>query len=387
MLVVTHKPPFPKIDGGCMATAQVVIGLEKSDLEYKIACIETSKHPFLLEEFPKTIRKKILYHHYLKTTSFLGNVMNWLNGAGSIFMLRFYDKQFATKLINACHEYKPDIIHFESLFAAVYLNDLKKTTAAKMLLRTHNIEHQLWRDRLKNAHPIKRFLLKNQVDRLRLEEIEVFKQVDGIAAIASNEIDFIVSNTILTPAIHIPMGFDLATRESSCGSDFFHLAAMDWQPNVDALNWFLNEVWQHDDLSRCATLHLAGKSLEVSSYRDFAGVKNHGMVRDSNAFMGDYGIMLVPLFEGSGLRIKIIEAGALGVPIIATSKAVEGIGLVPNVHYIEANQPNEFRNAMQLLANDVSLRQNLGAAIRSFIQRNYNQDIFNNQLIEFYHSI
>ena len=185
----------------------------------------------------------------------------------------------------------------------------------------------------------------------------------------------------------MPTGIQLSLSQSGYSNDSFHLAAMDWQPNIEGLNWFLKTVWSKYEISNTNMLHLAGKNLDKENYRDYKGVKNHGTVRDSEAFMCDYGIMLVPLQEGSGLRIKIIEAGALGVPIIATSKAVEGIGLIPNIHYLEANMPIEFINAMQLLANDVSLRQSIGAAIRSFMQQNYNQDIFNNRLIEFYQSI
>jgi glycosyltransferase involved in cell wall biosynthesis len=211
--------------------------------------------------------------------------------------------------------------------------------------------------------------------------------VDGLVAIAKNELDFLREYNLHQPAVYIPTGFDLGTRESGYGNDFFHLAAMDWQPNIQGLTWFLKEVWQHSPCAKNNLLHLAGKGLDKQQYNNYDGLKNHGPIPDSQAFMCDYGIMLVPLFEGSGLRIKIIEAGALGVPIIATTKAVEGIGLLPNVHFLEANTSNEFEKAMQLLVNDVSLRQSLGAAIRVFMQQNYNQDIFNDRLIEFYQNI
>jgi glycosyltransferase involved in cell wall biosynthesis len=99
------------------------------------------------------------------------------------------------------------------------------------------------------------------------------------------------------------------------------------------------------------------------------------------------GIMVVPLFEGSGLRIKIIEAGALGVPIIATTKAVEGIGLTAGEHYFEANNAEAFIGAMLLLSNDVSLRRKVGENLRQFVQENFDQNELNRKLIEFYRGI
>jgi glycosyltransferase involved in cell wall biosynthesis len=387
VLLVTHKPPFPKIDGGCLATAQLILGLENSNVEYRIALIETPKHPFQMQSFPQAIREKIAVHHFINTTNFWPTIRNGIYSTRSVFFQRFYDKNFAIQLNQLCSDFQPDIIHFESLFAAVYLDGLKKISPAKMILRSHNIEHQLWEDRLKNLSALKRMVLKTQVKRLKIEEISVFQKVDGIACIAVNELHFLQNQAVNASVVLIPTGFQLGSSMSHFGNDFFHLAAMDWQPNCNALDWFLKSVWKNSPSSKNNLLHLAGKGLDLERYREFSGVKNHGMVLDSEAFMCGHGIMLVPLFEGSGLRIKIIEAGALGVPIIASAKAVEGIGLVPNEHFLEANNAQAFENAMQLLANDVSLRQSIGAAIRSFMQKNYDQDIFNNQLIEFYQNI
>ena len=95
-------------------------------------------------------------------------------------------------------------------------------------------------------------------------------------------------------------------------------------------------------------MHLAGKGLIDDEFDELV-IKNHGSVESSQVFMCGHGIMVVPLFEGSGLRIKIIEAGALGVPIIATAKAVEGIGLTAGEHYFEANNAEAFIGAMLLL--------------------------------------
>ena len=387
VLVITHKPPFPKIDGGCWATAQTISGLDSSNVELKIALISTPKHPFHASAFPSTILEKIAVSHFIETDSWLHKIRGFFSTQRSIFTQRFYDKTFSEKLVHLCETFKPDIVHFESLFAATYLDTIKKVSSAKLVLRSHNVEHQLWTDRLKSSNPITRLLLNPQVRMLRREEFKIFQEVDGVVAIAQSEIEIIERQKIRTKTILIPTGISANEKHSQYSNDFFHLAAMDWQPNVRGLNWFLKEVWRPENEHKKNILHLAGKNLLQEDYREFRGIKNHGSIQDSQDFMIQHGIMLVPLLEGSGLRIKIIESGALGVPIIATSKAVEGIGLAPNQHYLEANNPHDFQHAMKLLSNDVSLRQIIGAAIRKFMIQNYNQDNFNNQLIEFYKSI
>ena len=377
ILIITHKPSFPKSDGGCLASAQIILGLELLGLDYKIATICTPKHPFLKEAYPKEIREKIALNFHLNTGNISRNLIAWFASEKSMFLARFYEPKFEKQLQEICNNYQPDIIHFESLFAAVYLPALRAVCDAKMLLRSHNIEHELWQDRLKKSNSLKKWFLKNHVLRLKTAEMKLFRSADGIATISKNEFNFLSENQITTPAIYLPTGMTIGTENSSYGNDFFHLAAMDWQPNINGLNWLIHEVWSKSDFQQNRILHIAGKSLNQKDFSAHNGVKNHGMVKDSRSFMCDFGIMLIPLFEGSGLRIKIIEAGGLGVPIIATSKAVEGIGLKHGIHFLEANTASEFQKAMQLLMNDVSLRRSLGEAIRHFIKENFNQDVLN----------
>jgi polysaccharide biosynthesis protein PslH len=386
VLVLTHKPPFPKIDGGCMATAQLISGLQQEGIDYKLALIYTQKHPFTETAFPDEISSRIVLTHFIKTDGLLQNIKAFLNSQHSIFTARFFDPKFADALINFCKKEQPDIIHFESLFAAVYFDVLKTKISAKYVLRTHNVEHELWQDRSASSNFLKRAILKRQISKLKIEEISAFKNVDGLVAIAKNETNFIAAEKIKTKAIWIPTGVQQSNLTSTFGNDFFHLGAMDWAPNRKAVHWLIDSVWATYTEKNQNMLHLAGKGLLEDEFNE-SGVKNHGTVASSQSFMCAHGIMLVPLFEGSGLRIKIIEAGAMGVPIIATGKAVEGIGLISGEHYFEANNAEAFTGAMLLLSNDVSLRRKIGEALQEFIHSNFNQNELNRKLIDFYRGI
>lgn len=386
ILVIVHKPPFPRIDGGCMATAQLISGLESQGIDYKLALIETRKHPFSLADFPKEIGEKVVLHQRISTSGLMTNIKALFNRHHSIFTARFFNSEFAQKLIEYCQTETPDIIHFESLYAAVYFNVLREKLKVKFVLRSHNVEHQLWLDRLSHSQFVKKWILKPQIEKLKAEELETLANVDGIVTIARNEVDFVSEHKLQTPVIWIPSGKELQASSSTYGNDFFHLGAMDWEPNLQGLRWFIDHVWSKYPEKEKNVLHLAGKALLPNEFVE-RGVKNHGTVVSSQQFMIDHGIMVIPLFEGSGLRIKIIEAGSLGTPIIATSKAVEGIGLSPGVHFLEANNAESFNTAMLLLSNDVSLRRKIGEALRIFVEQNFNQHDLNRKLIEFYKSL
>lgn len=386
VLVIAHKPPFPKIDGGCMATAQLISGLEQASIPYHLAFIHTNKHPFNEAAFPPAIRKKIVCTKEIKTDGVGVNLKALRNCNHSIFTARFFDSDFAQQLIEHCQKEKPDIVHFESLFAAVYYDVLKDNVDSKLILRTHNIEHELWQERANASNFLKRWALRRQIAKLKNEELQLLNAVDGIMTIAKNELEFISKNKIKVPAIWIPTGIEKAKTQSQYGNDFFHIGAMDWAPNRTAIHWFVKHVWAQYPEKNQNILHLAGKGLLQDEFNESA-IKNHGTVDNSQVFMCEQGIMVVPLFEGSGLRIKIIEAGALGVPIIATAKAVEGIGLTSGEHYFEANTAEAFTGAMLLLSNDVSLRRKVGENLRQFVQENFDQNELNRKLIEFYRGI
>ena len=385
VLVVTHKPSFPKVDGGCVASAQLISGLDSSGIDFIIASIETPKHPFIREAFPASLQAKIAAHQFIDTSNKINTIKLWFFSKRSLFLERFYSPSFEDKLVELCRTYQPDVVHFESLFAAIYLPKLKQISQAKMVIRSHNIEHQLWLDRLKKSSLLHWKLLRNQVACLKIDELNLLNQADAIAVISKDELAFLKENQYTKPTLYLPTGIAKQSKQSSYASSFFILAAMDWQPNKDGLNWFLKKVWNKFTIEE--QLHIAGKSLDQKEYNNYRRVKNHGMIAESDTFMCESGIMVVPLFEGSGLRIKIIEAGILGVPIIATKKAVEGIGLIHGKEYWEANSALDFQNAMTLLTNDVSLRRNLGFEARAFMQENFDPEQLNRTLIEFYKNI
>lgn len=369
-----------------MASAQLISGLEQQGVDYRLALIHTPKHPFIEAAFPKSIRERIVLTHKVNTSGIFLNIKAFTNERYSLFTARFFNPHFAHQLLDYCQKEKPDIIHFESLFAAVYCDVLKTQIKAKYVLRSHNVEHQLWEDRAKSMNCLKRVILKKQIAQLKHEEVLALTKMDGIAAIAKNEIEFIASNKITTPGIWLPMGVQHSNNLSQFGNDFFHLGAMDWTPNRRAVQWFMANVWTTYPARKQNILHLAGKGLHEEDFK-MLGVKNHGTVCNSQKFMCEHGIMVAPLFEGSGLRIKVIEAAAIGVPIIATSKAVEGIGLVSGTHYFEANSAEAFKEAMLLLSNDVSLRRKIGEALRDFVQKHFNQEDLNRKLTAFYRGI
>ncbi len=82
-------------------------------------------------------------------------------------------------------------------------------------------------------------------------------------------------------------------------------------------------------------------------------------------------MVVLPLFQGGGSRIKVLEALAVGCPIVATDKAVEGLDLVAGKHYLRAETPQEFTTQIQMLIDEPNRAQGLAEAGRAFIQAHH----------------
>ena len=386
VLQLASKPPYPQIDGGCIAVASLANGLLEKRVELYSYSIYTEKHPFDLHDFPINWQEKVHPVGIFVDTSIriTGAFLN-LFSSKSYFTARFYSKAFEQKLIELLKKEVFDIIQLESVYLFSYFEVIKQHSNAKIIFRTHNIEHQLILQRASDSSFLKHQYLKLQANRLKKEECFLAKNCDGIVAISQQEADFFQPYSKTNKIIHIPTGIAVQENEFAPKTEFFHIGAMDWQPNKEGIEWFLKNVWK--DFPEKTQLHLAGKSLSESIHHDYENVINHREVKQAAKFMQAHGIMVVPLFSGSGIRIKIIEAGALGIPIIATKKAVEGIEITKDVDYLEANTQEEFTSSMKLLLKDVDLQEKLSKSIKKQIALHYNPEKLAQKLVEFYQSI
>jgi glycosyltransferase involved in cell wall biosynthesis len=156
-------------------------------------------------------------------------------------------------------------------------------------------------------------------------------------------------------------------------NQLFFLGGLDWLPNQEGMRWFMDECWP---LLQSAhphwQLHIAGRNMpEWMMKWKSEWVQVHGSVPDAVGFMSNHGVMLVPLFSGSGMRIKIIEALAQGIPLVATTLAVEGISVEADKHLLIADTPDKFVQAIEVLESDEALRLRLREEGMKLVKNDY----------------
>ena len=82
-------------------------------------------------------------------------------------------------------------------------------------------------------------------------------------------------------------------------------------------------------------------------------------------------LCVVPLRVGGGTRLKIFEALAMGKAVVSTTVGAEGLPLVPGRHFVQADEPAEFANAVVALLRDPARRKALGSAGRRLVEERY----------------
>lgn len=386
VLQVCNKPPFPPVDGGCMAMAANALGLQTAGADLKIVSASTHKHPWKLEDWPDSL-KDLASHSFLDTEVRMLPAFKNLLGSGSYNIERFYSKELEHLILKELAHHQPEVVLLESLFMTPYVAEIRKASKAKVVLRAHNVEHMIWRRLAENeANPIKKRYLSFLADRLNDYERNAIETVDGIAAISEEDAEFFRSNSSTEVEI-FPAGIDVPEAPFVSGNNttvFFHLGDMNWAPNEEALDHFINDIWPlvGEKLSNSKVV-FAGRGMPASRIKVTGNLEVKGDVESAKTFMKEGDVMLLPLKSGGGMRVKLIEAMSLGKCVITTSLGAEGLKAEDRKHLIIANTPEEFSDRMKDCETGQIDVNSIGKQAQELIRKNYDRSEISQRLFYF----
>lgn len=152
------------------------------------------------------------------------------------------------------------------------------------------------------------------------------------------------------------------------------VGVMDYLPNTDGVRWFCDEILPRIQEQRPgARLAIIGSrpTEEVLRLGEREGVRVTGYVDDPKDELAKASVSIAPLRIARGIQNKVLEAMAMGLPVVGTTSATQGVEATPGEHFLLADEAREFaEHVIRLLeAPDEALR--LGAASRTFVEQNY----------------
>jgi glycosyltransferase involved in cell wall biosynthesis len=162
---------------------------------------------------------------------------------------------------------------------------------------------------------------------------------------------------------------------------------MDYRPNIDAVVWLCHQV-----LPRLRVA-LPGVRIQIVGQRpapavrrlaELPGVEVVGAVPDDRPYLRGADLYVVPMRVGGGIRLKILQAMASGVPVVATSLAYEGIAATPGEHLAVGDSPAEFARAVVALVEAPERRARMVARARALVESSYDWRIVVPRLVALY---
>ncbi|MBP6756434.1 MAG: glycosyltransferase [Bacteroidia bacterium] len=387
ILYFTNKPIYPIIDGGCVAMDSFLQNLIALNHTVTHFTLSTNKHPFLLENYPETIQRNVsIISNEIDTRIKLIPSITHLFSSESYNVSRFFDISVLNtlqKLISSC---SIEIILIESAFLLCYTNEIRKVFTGKIILRAPNVEYKIWENYTAfESNPVKKWYLNQLAQKLKKFEIKATKKIDGILTISPADAEVFKQAGVSTPIENIPFTIDLTLQKASFKFDhYFFIGAYNWKPNYDAALYLMRELFPKIlQYNPNAILHIAGSYTPQSFYKyQRNSIKIYGKVEHVKDFMLNHGTLLAPIQSGSGVRIKILEALALGVPVIGTTIALQGIA---STSCIQANSTENFIEAIERLKT--SNINEIQEEARNYIKTHYQPIHIQQKISEFIENI
>ncbi|MCI5055531.1 MAG: glycosyltransferase family 4 protein [Flavobacteriales bacterium] len=387
ILFLTTELPFPPNSGGTHKSFQLLkrLGLHYSvDLVCFVKSIEQSEIQGLknavninqlqafVSDIPRSI--KTLLMSYLKSDSlnifrnFHAPAKDWIDQNYEAYDLIFVD-------------------HYE-MFQYVLEHTSKKQ---QIVFHEHNAEYILWeRAAMHQSNPAKKIVLQKEAQRVKKAEQNYCNKADYIWA-APNDIEKLVNvgvdGTKCHPTYHLGNDTMLALPELERPNNkhLLYIGTLSWEPNVDGLCWFLDDVWP-SILSQKpnAVFNIIGKGADTRLQNRANKLKNVnllGFVDDLEDYYNQSRAYVVPLRFGSGIKVKVLDGMYRGIPCVTTSIGAEGLSLQKEQMLIQ-DTPDTFGKAIIRLFEEDELWDQLSINSRKRALQDFTWDRLMNKHLE-----
>ena len=259
----------------------------------------------------------------------------------------------------------------------------------RVVLDEHNAVWQVMERLYKGTrNPVARTILHRESRIIRRIEGTSCRRADVVLAVSEHDREAlreVVDEE--TPIEVVPITVDAERLEPLWAARdpqpnrLFTIGTMFWLPNSEGVLWWLRKGYAHlRKLCPGVTYDIVGarpsRELQgVAATLADVGVHVHGYVADVKQFWTSATVLAVPLLSGGGVRVKILEAMAIGVPIVSTTVGCEGLDVRHGEHLLIADTPEDFAEACARVLQDKELAQQLAHNARQLILERYDSKV------------
>jgi glycosyltransferase involved in cell wall biosynthesis len=270
----------------------------------------------------------------------------------------------------------PDVVHVAGARLAAVIDALGSCAAVLAPLDAWHLNAEA---AARLGDPLRRLVRRREAWAVRRFSRYAYRRYASVVMVSEEDA---AAARELDPALHVevvPNGVDTLAYapndalEREPGLVVF-VGAMQWAPNAEAAMFLAHEIWPRvRDAVPDARLALVGRrpDEQVRALARLPGVEVPGEVPDVRPWLWRASAFVCPMISGTGIKNKLLEAMACGVPSVATPLARQGMRVTPGRELVIAAEAAHFAEQLVRLLRDADLRQRLGAAARYFVVREH----------------
>lgn len=388
ILQLSPQFPFTESDGGKKSIAMFYHGFRNEGHNVTFVCYHDGAEPHY-------VAAERIYCIYHSTKNTLLRKILSLFLKKPLYLYKHYSHTLQTKIINTLQGNHFDIIHADHTAMAEMAIALGAHYNIPVVLRLHNVEWKIWEryyQRLSKFN-VAYYYVRRQSTLLKKREIELCENVDVCLTITNKDKELLEQYVHTSMIVNKPFGVNFVNEKRDLSHShkehFTLLMATNWawRHNVEGAEWFIDKVLPL--LLKAEPnikVVLLGKHLPKNflKYAD-NNVESIGFVENISDYYNSASLFISPLFVGSGIRIKILEALSFGVPVIATSIGAEGIELSESDGLFVSDDPQQQASTILNLLNNPNEIKRLGERAIHSVEKKYNTQRIINETLEVYH--
>jgi glycosyltransferase involved in cell wall biosynthesis len=287
---------------------------------------------------------------------------------------------------NCLRQQVPDLVLCDTVFSAVNLPE----TQVPLVVNNPDVEFMILQRYLEfERNPAIRWYVRQEANKVRQWETAVCQRAQVCMACSEHDRKILAS---LAPQTHVMLVPNVVNTDSYSPRydgerrTLIFQGGMDWFPNRDAVEFFLEQIFpllrsDFPDLEFIA----AGRNPSAEMLARFGhlkGVRFTGTVPDMRPYLEQATVCVVPLRMGSGTRLKILEAAAAGKAIVSTRLGAEGLDFSPGAEILLADEPEEFAAAVKSLLLDPQKRAFMAKSARQIVENTYSYPALTRRVAE-----